>query len=161
MESYLLLFIYWRLIAPSTEQGTYMESRGGLQSRNRAEAYPAKPSNLSWVFLCSVLRKHPDLPTPSVNKWNKLVKPYNHLQSQGHVKKKKRPTVVANLMPIDCLLAESIQCWLLAFADPLWPYITVKVIQMVLLNIDLLTFFFTYIYFTVPMGKHAPAALAV
>ena len=55
-------------------------------------------------------------------------KPY--LKSQGHVKEKekKRPTVAANLMLINCLLScwdNSRQSWFFALANPLWPCIKV------------------------------------
>ena len=54
-------------------------------------------------------------------KKNKMVKPYTHLQSQGHVK--KWSSVVASLMLIACSVAESIERRCFAFADPLWPCI--------------------------------------
>ena len=60
----------------------------------------------------------------SVNeKKNKLDKLYKRLQNpgQGHIK--KEPTIA-------CLVDESMQRWFFAFADPLWPWIKVKVIKM-------------------------------
>ena len=50
--------------------------------------------------------------------WNKPVKPYKRLQSQGHVKN-QTPTVVASLILVACLVAESIQHLFYVFADPL------------------------------------------
>ena len=55
-----------------------------------------------------------------------MVKPYDHLQGQGHV---FWPTVVASLMLIDCLVPESIQGCNFAFADSLRPCIKVKVME--------------------------------
>ena len=48
---------------------------------------------------------------------------------KGHVKKKKRPTVVVSLMLVACLVVEIIQRWFCAFADQLWPWIKVKIIR--------------------------------
>ena len=56
-------------------------------------------------------------------------KPYKCLQSHGQGHIKKGPTVVASLMVIACLVAENMQRWFFAFADPLWPCIKVKVIK--------------------------------
>ena len=50
---------------------------------------------------------------------NKLVKPYERFQSQGHV--------LAILLLVACLVVEIIPHWIFAFADPVWPCIKVKV----------------------------------
>ena len=60
---------------------------------------------------------------------NKMFKSYKRFQSQGHVTKKKRLTVVASLILAAFLVVEIIQPWMFAFAGPLWPCIKVKVIE--------------------------------
>ena len=58
--------------------------------------------------------KYTKYPTHFATK-NKMIKSYKHLQRQCHVKKekkkKKRPTVVASVMVISCLVPESMHCW--------------------------------------------------
>ena len=53
-----------------------------------------------------------------------MIKPYKHLQSEGHVKKNEWPTLVSGLMLIACLVVKSIQRWSFAIC------IQVKVIEM-------------------------------
>ena len=54
-----------------------------------------------------------------------MIKLYKRLKSQ----EKKRPTIVASLMLVACLVVKIILHWIFAFADPQWPCIKVKVIK--------------------------------
>ena len=58
---------------------------------------------------------------------NTIEKPYKRLQGQGHIKYGLPLQQV--WMLIACLVAENMQRWSFAFADPLWSCIKVKVIE--------------------------------